>query len=205
MAHIKSLDKLSDLILVNRIKRYYKRDEALKELCIRHSNLYFDILHRTLGNDFLEKADLQSDSVYFIFQAAKDFDISRKIKFSSYLGLKIRWHCLNLNKKCAKYLNNNLDNINENIIIDYSPNNFLNKIDQNYVKQFFRYLKNNEEKRVYKIFQLRYLRSKKKPMIWAKVAEEIALTEQSCINIHNRTIKKFLNKINKIEKIRNVI
>ena len=50
--------------------------------------------------------------------------------------------------------------------------------------------------RVQTIFYERYFcgeRGKLKP--WKKIADKIELSTQGCINIHNRTLKEFKNKI----------
>ena len=91
MAYEKLLKNLSDNILVNRIKRNYKSNSAVQELKLRHENLYFNLLYKTLNRNLNEKRDLEDDCLYFIYDAAKTFNPHKHTKFSSYLGLLIRW------------------------------------------------------------------------------------------------------------------
>lgn len=191
MAHEKLIKNLDDNILVNRIKRNYKSNSAVQELKLRHENLYFTLLYKTLNKNLNEKRDLEDDCLYFIYDAAKTFNPHKHTKFSSYLGLLIRWKSLNLNSFNNKYQKNNLDKIEESDILEINNKIFY---DQNTLQSFIKFLETGKDRRAKKIFKLRYFKNKKKPMIWAKVGKQVNLTAQGCINIHNQTIEKFLEK-----------
>jgi len=69
--------------------------------------------------------------------------------------------------------------------------------DQKVLKEIFKELACFDDKRIEKIFRLRYLNGKKKPTPWRKIAKELDLSIQGCINIHNsafKTLKKNYQK-----------
>jgi len=191
MAFAKQVEKLCDLILVKRIKRNYKSDSALRELSGRHRKLYLSLIRNTLAKNISEKRDLEDDYLLFVYKAAKKFNLNKKIKFSSYLGLVIKWKCLNLDAFNVKYPKNNLDNLKESHIIEHSQRILYDPI---VLKTFIEYINLKKDKRIKKLFKLRYFRNKRKPMIWDKVGKELHLSAQGCINIHNQIIKEFTNK-----------
>ena len=54
----------------------------------------------------------------------------------------------------------------------------------------FSYIESFDDKRVEKIFRMRYLNGRKKLTPWRKIAKELDLSIQGCINIHNSAFKK---------------
>jgi len=60
----------------------------------------------------------------------------------------------------------------------------------------------HQDERVKTIFYERYFcgeRGKLKP--WKQIAQKVNLSTQGCINVHNKTLKEFKNKV-KNEKIK---
>jgi len=52
--------------------------------------------------------------------------------------------------------------------------------------------KKHEDKRVEKIFEMRYIIGEKnKVMPWKKISKELNMSIQGCINIHNSAIEDF--------------
>ena len=65
-------------------------------------------------------------------------------------------------------------------------------------------IKSCSDKRVKKIFKLRYLSASNKKMAWNKIAQKLNISTQTAINIHNKTVKLLKNKIqskNSFDKI----
>ena len=60
-------------------------------------------------------------------------------------------------------------------------------------------VKDYPDERISKIFTMRYVDGyKNKVMPWKQVSEEIAMSIQGCINIHDSTIKKLKIKLKEI-------
>ena len=58
------------------------------------------------------------------------------------------------------------------------------------LNEIFSYIESFDDKRVEKIFRMRYLNGRKKLTPWRKIAKELDLSIQGCINIHNSAFKK---------------
>lgn len=58
------------------------------------------------------------------------------------------------------------------------------------LNEIFSHIESFDDKRVAKIFKMRYLNGKKKLTPWRKIAKELDLSIQGCINIHNSAFKK---------------
>ena len=58
--------------------------------------------------------------------------------------------------------------------------------------------KSHPDKRVWVIFNLRYIEGKKNTVMpWKNISEELNMSIQGCINIHDSALKQFTNKIRK--------
>lgn len=191
-----------DLELTRMIKED-QNQEALVELISRHSGIYIHMIKcfgsKSLSQDQVN--DLLDEKDYNIYKAAIDFDES-KSKFSTFLANKTKYICLTqktLNKK-----KNNFVSYDE---VDFSQVSSGIEPDQeclaneNYDRIINMLLK-HEDQRIKTIFYERYFcgeKGKLKP--WKQIAEQVNLSTQGCINIHNKTLKEFKNKI-KNEKIK---
>lgn len=194
----------NDFILINNIKNDVNVDYSLKLLEELYGGIYYKIIHYYFSHDSNkhQKDEILQDCCYYIYQSAKDFDFSKKTKFSSYLGNRARWACLNQinkNKKNCLDVPANTDiSTKESMecINRSNGNNFYSELrDKEVFELFFSDLKSNEQ--VYKIFKLRYLEgTNNKLMPWRQVGKEMNLSIQGCINIHDR----FLQKIKKQKK-----
>ncbi|MBM3453590.1 MAG: sigma-70 family RNA polymerase sigma factor [Bacteroidetes bacterium] len=160
--------------------------DCFKEIVNRHSGIYLQMVHsyaprETAVDNFF---DLLNSKESHIYDAIQSYDEKRNIKFSTYLGNCTRWLCLNSsNKKRFQQMDENFDCIFESTESkEKNENQILNEI--------FSSIESLEDKRVFKIFKMRYLNEKKKLTPWRKIAKELDLSIQGCINIHNSAFKK---------------
>jgi RNA polymerase sigma factor (sigma-70 family) len=187
----------SDLNLIEKVKKENDTN-SLNLLIERHSGIYLEMVNSVIPNNctFLDKNDLIEDKVISIYKAILNFDPNKKAKFSTYLGNETRWKCLNLFNRGIKYQYNDIEDYKEDSrfiendkINDISSNEILNKI--------FEIAKNNSDKRIYKILSLRYkIGNGNKTMSWKKIAKEIDISIQGCINIHNKFLEEVKKEIN---------
>jgi hypothetical protein len=187
------MEILSDLDLIKNIKNKKKIDDSLQELVDRHSGIYLDIVNSFLkncNNDSL-KQEIINEKEFAIYNSALKYDENRGTKFSTFLGNEAKWACLNASNKNKKYLELNDNTYDFETIKDeaeFSINNFKDQI----LKDFNEQIKNHPDKRIQKIFAMRYSGSKKLTP-WRKISKEMNLSIQGCINIHNAA----LNSISK--------
>jgi hypothetical protein len=182
----------SDLELISLIKGSSKPDIFLTELIERHSGIYLEIINIYSSNDspFIDRTELIKDKNFNIYQAVLKYDPDRGAKFSTYLGNETKWLCLNTynkNKRHPTITTESLDLLHPDLGL-YSES-----IKENIKKDLFDKIisltKDNPDKRVEKIFKMRYIIGKKnKVMPWKNIGTEMNLSIQGCINIHNAAV-----------------
>lgn len=184
----------SDKELILNIKNNVDADLALNKLYELYAPVYYKIIHshfNTPSNE-AQKNELIKECRYHIFFAAKEFDFSKKIKFSSYLGNKARWICLNYFNKRKIIEKNSKETFDSNSPKDQAFN-FL--IENELLEKIKFEIKNESDFRVAKIFSMRYFDSDTNKLTsWKVISKELKMSIQGCINIHNKFIKKIKSK-----------
>jgi len=177
----------SDTERVERVKS--ERDKiALLELVGRHSGIYLNMIHKMMPaqHDNITKRELIAEKDSFIYECALDFNPEYNIKFSTYIGNRIRWRCLNIYNHSKKRPQESL----EIYRMPDSVEDVHNMAEQSELNDIIsRVLKNYPDKRAKTIFRLRYVDGdKNKVMPWRKIAKNLDMSIQGCINIHNKLI-----------------
>jgi len=179
--------------LIKKIKKD-NCSESIKELENMHGGLCVKIIKKyinQLNSKNFSIEDMLKDKTYVVYQSALSFDPKKNVKYSTWLGNQIRYFCLNtLNKN-----KNNLCLDNENIryLVEkkqIEENN--TQIDQSKLDHIFDIIHNMKDKRIEKIFKMRYFDSKKLNS-WNTIGEKLHISTQTAINIHNKALE-FLNK-----------
>jgi hypothetical protein len=187
----------SDLNLIEKVKKENDTN-SLNLLIERHSGIYLEMVNSVIPNNctFLDKNDLIEDKFISIYKAILNFDPNKKAKFSTYLGNETRWKCLNLFNRGIKYQYNDIEEYKEDS--RFIENDKINEISSNEIlNKIFEIAKNNSDKRIYKILSLRYkIGNGNKTMSWKKIAKEIDISIQGCINIHNKFLEEVKKEIN---------
>lgn len=188
-------EKMDDNSLIERVKDFAD-DSCFQEIINRHSGIYLQMVHsyapRSTPIDNFN--DLLNSKESHIYDAIQNFDESRNIKFSTYLGNHTRWLCLNsANKRKHEQLEDSFDGV-------FESSESLEKLENETLNKIFASIKDFNDPRVEKIFKMRYVSvaGKKKLTPWRKIAKEINLSIQGCINIHNSTLKKLKKQFIKI-------
>ena len=188
------MEVLSDKDLINNIKNKNQINESLQELIDRHSGIYIEIVNsflRSCNNDSL-KDDILKDKDLAIYDSAIKYNEEKGAKFSTFLGNEAKWACLNASNKNKKYLElNDLSFDLEDIKCENQEH--ADHFKQQVLAEFNEHIKNHPDKRIQKIFSMRYSGNKKLTP-WRKISKEMKLSIQGCINIHNSA----LNSISKI-------
>lgn len=183
-----------DLELIKLIKND-KCNDSFRTLEDKHSNLFYSVC-----NKFRSKVDLEEiykDKSFVIFKSICSFNPTKGAKFSTWLGNYSRYHCLNYIKNNFKYMCSNEETITHffnNKSVDEYDSNKNHKTD---LEHAFSILKKLNDKRIFKIFELRYLNRGEK-LTWKQIAKEFDLTPQTIINLHakgRRAIKRKMKKI----------
>lgn len=198
---------VSDLQLIKNIKEK-KDSKSFTELLDRHSGIYTNIVNRYSFHSAINKDSLIDDKVFNIYQYALDYDPNREMKFSSYIGQRIKYACQTITTKHTPLIPLNLMNAElpedekneesfwaakipseENGLDEYESGDVINKI--------FKILGEFKDERVLKIFKLRHSPDLKKEMPWWKIGKELNISTQTAINLYNKNLKILKNKIEK--------
>jgi len=187
----------TDLSLINKIKDDNDSD-SLKELINRHSGIYLDMVNKTVSDScvFMNKNEILMDKDYYIYTAALKYQPDRNTKFPTYLANETRWRCLNLYNKNKKMIEEPLsDSLKEKS----SHEDFLVEIQSNeIIKNVLEMAKKNPDSRVKKIIDMRYCFGYNKPHSWKEISNELNMSIQGCIDIHNKFINKAKNEIKNV-------
>lgn len=192
---------LSDNHLVERVK-IKNCEKSLIELSERHSGLYFKILKKYSKSFFANNIDINeaaSEKNLIIWNSVKSFSTDRNVKFSTWLANQTKYHCLNtLNRKSKDRLVTAGDDL-----LDY-----LNEEEEDYSGSvLFEFIENIlnqlKDKRIKKIFSMRYSKEEKKPS-WCVVASNLKISTQTAINLHNKGIKILRKKIDSEKFLDNI-
>lgn len=182
--------KPNDIELVNNIKENNNlANYSVETLLDRHAPLYNKIISKMVTGQHHET--LMDDKYYVLFKAATKFDESRNVKFSTWFGDYARYHTLN-------YLSDIKQTDSKNVPIEdylchethkYQELSFPNESED----IVFDKLKNLSDKRIYKIFDLKYKKYKK----WSEIAKTLGITITTCINLRNKGREILSNKFKK--------
>ena len=181
----------TDKQLTDNLKLDVDTERSLQELINRHSGIFLDIVTSFVpkGSATGCRQDLINDLEYYVYHAGLKYDHTKKTKFSTFLGNEAKWACLNQYNKNKKYLIADTDEsrfmYENNLVSQEKP-----FIDENVLNKIFNIIEHHPDKRVQKIFKLRYVEPKfNKLTPWKKVSKELKMSIQGCINIHNSAIK----------------
>ena len=182
--------KIDDVQLVENIKNEKDVDDCLQELIERHTGIYLDIVNKyTQHTNTSNKLDLIDEKDYNIYQTALKYKSDKGTKFPTFLGNETKWICLNKQNKIKKEKKVAFDDISE---IDLAQEDDGSKEKLEVFKKTIELAKQHEDKRVEKIFEMRYIiGDKNKVMPWKKISKELNMSIQGCINIHNSAIEEF--------------
>jgi DNA-directed RNA polymerase specialized sigma subunit len=185
-------EKMNDLELIDEVLSHGD-SSCFREIVNRHSGIYLQMVHNyapreTSIDNFNDLIDSRESHIY---DAVRSFDANRKIKFSTYLGNHTRWLCLTAaNKRRHVAMEDGFDCAVEN-------DETKEVSDQKVLKEIFEQLSCLEDKRIEKIFRMRYMQGGKKLTPWRKIAKELDLSIQGCINIHNMAFNALWKNVQK--------
>lgn len=168
-------DNLSDVDLIGKVKG--KMDSAaLNELVARHSGIFYQVVKSYSWVPPVEQQDLIDHKAYFIYNYALDFKPEKNVKFSSYVGQRIKYECQGLIGK-----NQNVDEISDNIPAP-TPVDYNSEVMDFIVKNASKI----DDDKFLKIFKLRHYSEKKKS--WKAIGDLLEMSDEGARKIYLRNI-----------------
>lgn len=189
----KQIQPDSDLELIKLIKE--RNDEpSLKILVDRHLPMFLSLYKKysnALESSGLCKDNLFREKDYVVYKSALSFQDDKGSKFSTWLYNQFRFEFLNQMNK-----NSDLVPTEESKLFYLIENSQINKEKsmRNINDYIFTILESLSDKRICKIYSLRYF-SDKKLVPWSKIAKELNISTQTAINLHNKGINIIKNKV----------
>ena len=183
----------SDLTLISQIQDQNDQNSLL-ELIDRHSGIFHSMVNYFMSHPalLLDKSYLVGEKDSTIYDSALNYDPHRNTKFSTHLANQTKWKCLNLLNKKKKNREVFIDD--DSNYIEPSCESFIYDINKEEALSVFKKcLEREKDKRVKKIIDMRYGSANNKLAPWRLIAQELNMSIQGCINIHN----KFINKVKK--------
>mgnify|MGYP003120923987 FL=1 len=188
----------SDLSLITNLKEASDEDSLL-QLIERHSGIYHSMVNHFMSHpqNALDKDQMVNEKDSTIYSAAMNYDPTRKTKFSTHLANQTKWKCLNLlnkNKRMKQFFIDEDENH-----FEPSCESFISDLTRGEVFSLFqKCLKKEKDERVKKIVDIRYDGPDNKLTPWRVISEELKMSIQGCINIHNRFIEKVKRHIKNV-------
>lgn len=185
----------SDEFLVDRIQKYNCED-SLKMLCVRHAPLCYKIFKKYIPSFSVKNInfdEVYQEKDYVVYKSAKTFKQSKNVKFSTWLGNQIRYHCLNTINKKDNIIYMETKDIGNIIDKQYQENINSNKLNElkDYITSLLEQLKDD---RISKIFNMRYFETSSN-QTWTKIGKKMNMSTQNAINLHNKGVQILKNKL----------
>lgn len=165
-------------------------DKSFEILKNRHAGLFYEVCKRylsRLNSKNIDSQDIIEDYNYILYKAAKSYNITKNTKFSTWLAINIRFHCLNLINSIGSHIHlpiHDIKDTNNEKNLTYSEKNLDN---HRYFEYILRQLKDSRIEKVYKLRYYNGINGKKAP--WRVVAKEMNISIQAAINLHNKATK----------------
>jgi len=196
---------MTDLQLIRKIKKQ-NCEKSLIELYTRHQGICNKMLQKycktcyEIGVSF---NDLNNEKMFVVYNSALSFKSNKKIKFSTWLGNQMRYHCLNTFNKQSKDIS--MENEKIKFLTENNQSKQVDNLTSNKEKidLIYNILDQMNDSRIKEIFNLRYF-SAAKNQPWNKIGKKMHISTQTVINIHNKALKFLNNKIlssNSFDKI----
>ncbi len=189
---------LTDVDLIKKVKEE-QDSTALNELVTRHTGIYIDILKRytshaaqTRTDMAIEKQDMMSDKTLNIYLYALDYDPNKNMKFSVYLGKRLKWDCIGAynNSICSREIGTS----------DFPdlPDDKISS-DEETIKFIVESTSEIQDERFLEIFKLRHMQDK--PVSWKKIGKVIGMTSEGARKVYNHNVEFLRNRIKKEQLI----
>jgi len=193
------LKEESDQVLIDIVKSNKKNaSRAMTEIINRHSGIFIEMVNHfvPVNSPYCDRKDLIEEKEYHIYKALMKYDESRGAKFSTHLGNEAKWLCLNTYNKAKS--KSTFSSSDQQFDIEPQFNPIVKSIEEEIYKKVLNVIDEYPDERVKKIFKMRYIKGEgNKVMPWRKISDELNMSIQGCINIHNTAVKKIQQKVNR--------
>ncbi len=175
---------MTDTDLIKKVKEE-QDSSALTELVNRHTGLYVKILDTYSYVPPVDKQDMLEDKMHNIYQYALNYDPDKNMKFSVYLGQRLKWDCISAINKSV-----DMEEVNPNNVVEER-----NIPDEETIRFIIDNTSEITDKRFFQIFRLRHL--VEKSWSWKKIGRAIGMTYEGARKVYLHNIEFLRNRIKK--------
>jgi RNA polymerase sigma factor (sigma-70 family) len=187
---------MTDLQLIKKIKSN-NCESSLLELLSRHQGICNKMIQKycKICSDIgVSISDLNTDKLLVTYKSALSFKPNKNIKFSTWLGNQMRYHCLNSLNKINKDISMENENIKYITEKKQSEESNFDNLNEEKINLIFNILDQMKDDRIKKIFNLRYF-SDSKIKSWHEIGKKMHISTQTAINIHNKALDFIYTKM----------
>lgn len=182
---------LTDILLINKVKEENDQKSFL-ELVNRHTGIYNTIVYRYLhtGNKS-DYYDLIGEREYNFYSFVKDYDETKNMKFSTFVGDRTKYLCLDRNSDSNEIIKEEID---DGMLVAGQPDfDLFNKDIMNKLRESIDGIKNKKFK---KIMELRFF-SSHEILTFREIAKKMNVTTQYVNKIYKDNIDLFIQNFKK--------
>ena len=191
------MEDLPDDVLIRNVQEN-NCSASLEILVKRHAGMFNVMAKRygnmNIGSSGISVEDFKDNQHFIVYKAAKNFDPTRQTKFVTWLGNQVRYYCLNTINKESKYYGSEPEKI-EYLMDAASQDGLDNEKILSEAQYVLDILEQIKDKRIKKIFQLRYFSEDKKKRSYNFIAKKLGMSTQGIIDLHDNFIKFMRRKI----------
>lgn len=178
---------LTDILLIKKIKQEDDQKSFI-ELVNRHTGIYNTIAYSyTKTGDKSIYQDILNDREYNFYSFIKEFDENKNMKFSTYVGERTKFICLDKNRLNKRYsfeeVSDNLEYQGQSIDIEVYGDNMIKKLKDAVSKI--------QNVKFRKIMEMRFF-SSSQLMKFSEIAANMNVTTQYVNKIYNDNIDQFM-------------
>ena len=192
-----SRKKTTDIQLTKKLKEE-GCNESFIELSQRYENVFYKICQKyknALQNVGIQPEDVYEEKNVVLLKCALSFDPDRKTKFSTWLGNYAKFTCLNYINSKRYIFNSETDELHRYVEENQqAPTVEVFTEESNII---FSCLGRLRDKRIKKIFKMRYFYVSKKERTWKCISDEIGVSIQTAINLHKKGLTLIKNQVGK--------
>jgi len=200
---MQTLNDKTDSELIKDVKEN-NSSESFSILSKRHEGLVAKIIRRYYQPNAqcsgLGLMDLMEDKEFLVFDSVKSYNLDKGVRFNTWLGNKVRYHCLNKKRLENKYYSPETEEIKDYIFREEGDEESINSLLVSEEAEYIMGLADQiKDPRVKKILQQRYFADDPKERTFGSIAKNINMSKQGVINIHHDFINFVKNKIKSAE------
>ena len=143
----------------------------------------------------VQPEDVFEEKNVVLLKCALSFDPNRDTKFSTWLGNYAKFTCLNYINSKRYIFNSETDELHK-FVEESQPAPIIETFTEE-SEIIFSCLRGLKDKRIEKIFKMRYFYGHKKERTWKYISGKIEVSIQTAINLHKKGLVLLKNQIGK--------